>query len=90
MGVRFSGVLLAVVTAAFVIAPDSAFAQFNMPGFGGGGVPSSDRMGGGGGGKGATGKAATGKGSNTGERMGGGGGKGSANRGKNLNTSRSN
>jgi hypothetical protein len=86
MGIRFSGMLVAVVTTAFVIAPGSAWAQFNVPGFGG----STDRMGGGGGGKGATGKAATGKSSNTGERIGGGGGKGTANRGKNLNTSRSN
>jgi hypothetical protein len=91
MGIRFSGMLLAAVTTAFVVAPGSAaLAQFNMPGLGSGGATSSDRMGGGGGGKGATGKAATGKSSNTGERMGGGGGKGSANRGINLNTSRSN
>ena len=90
MSIRFSGMLLAVVTTACVIAPGpSALAQFNMPGLGGG-AASSDRMGGGGGGKGATGKAATGKSSNTGERMGGGGGKGSAGRGRNLNTSRSN
>jgi hypothetical protein len=86
MSIRFSGILLAVVTTACVIAPGSAWAQFNVPGFGG----STDRMGGGGGGKGATGKAATGKSSNTGERMGGGGGKGSASRVKNLNSSRSN
>jgi hypothetical protein len=89
MGIRLSGMLLAAVTTAFVIAPGSAAAQFNVPGFGG----STDRMGGGGGGKGATGKAMTGKTgkSNTGDRMGGGGGgKGSASRGKNLNSSRSN
>jgi hypothetical protein len=109
MGIRLSGMLLAAVTTAFVIAPgSSALAQFNMPGFGGGGATSSERMGGGGGGKGATGKAMTGKGStsNTSDRMGGGGGakaggaaanrmgggggKGSASRGRNLNTSRSN
>jgi hypothetical protein len=72
MGIRFSGMLLAVVTTAFVIAPGSAWAQFNVPGFGG----SVDRMGGGGGGKGATGKATTVKSSksNTSDRMGGGGG----------------
>jgi hypothetical protein len=55
MGVRFGGMLLAVVMTAFVIAPGSAWAQFNVPGFSG----STDRMGGGGGGKGATGKAVT-------------------------------
>jgi hypothetical protein len=104
MGIRSSGMLLVVAATVFVIAPGSALAQFNMPGFGG----STDRMGGGGGGKGATGKAMTGKGStsNTSDRMGGGGGakaggaaanrmgggggKGSASRGRNLNTSRSN
>jgi hypothetical protein len=90
MGIRFSGMLLAVVTAAFVIAPvRSALAQFKVPGFGG----STDRMGGGGGGKGATGKATTVKSSksNTSDRMGGGGGKGKAtSRGKNLEPSRSN
>jgi hypothetical protein len=93
MGIRLGGMLLAVVTTAFVIAPgSSALAQFNMPGLGGAGATSSDRMGGGGGGKAATGKAMTGKTNkaNTGERMGGGGGKGTASRGKNLNTSRSN
>jgi uncharacterized protein YdeI (BOF family) len=73
MGIRFSGMLLAVVTTAFVIAPGSpALAQFNVPGFGG----STDRMGGGGGGKGATGRATTVKSSksNTSDRMGRGGG----------------
>jgi hypothetical protein len=104
MRILFSGMLLAVVTTAFVMTPGSAWAQFNMPGFGG----STDRMGGGGGGKGATGKAATVKSSksNTSDRMGGGGGtkaggtaanrmgggggaKGGANR-TNLNSSRSN
>src|SRR3954463_4519753 len=87
----FSGMLLAVVTTAFVIGPGlSASAQFNVPGFGGSNT--SDRMGGGGGGKGATGKTTTVKSSksNTSDRMGGGGGKGTANRGRNLNTSRSN
>ena len=50
MGIRLGGMLLAVVTTAFVIAPgSSALAQFNMPGLGGGGATSSDRMGGGGG-----------------------------------------
>jgi hypothetical protein len=89
MSRKFLIPLLAALTAAFVITPgSSALAQFNIPGVGGSNT--SDRMGGGGGGKGATGKAATGKGSNTGERMGGGGGKGTANRGRNLNTSRSN
>jgi hypothetical protein len=89
MGIRFSGMLLAVVTTAFVIGPGlSASAQFNVPGFGGSNT--SDRMGGGG--KGATGKTTTVKSSksNTSDRMGGGGGKGTANRGRNLNTSRSN
>jgi hypothetical protein len=90
MSIRFSGILLAVVMTAFAIAPGSAWAQFNVPGFGG--STSSDRMGGGGGGKGATGKAMTpktGK-SKADERMGGGGGaKGAAGR-KNLNSSRSN
>src|SRR3954469_8923336 len=114
MGIRFNGMLLAVVTTAFVIGPGlSASAQFAVPGFGGSNT--SDRMGGGGGGKGATGKTTTvknsksntsdrmgggggGKGatgktttvksskSNTSDRMGGGGGKGTANRGRNLNT----
>jgi hypothetical protein len=57
MGIRFSGMLLAVVTTAFVIAPgSSASAQFNVPGVGGGAT--SDRMGGGGG-KGAAGQATT-------------------------------
>jgi hypothetical protein len=91
MGIRFSGMLLAVVTTAFVIGPGlSASAQFAVPGFGGSNT--SDRMGGGGGGKGATGKTTTVKSSksNTSDRMGGGGGKGTANRGRNLNTSRSN
>src|SRR4051812_12854697 len=93
MSIRFSGMLLAVVTTAFVIAlGPSALAQFNMPGIGGGGVTATDRMGGGGGGKGATGKTTTVKSSksNTSDRMGGGGGKGTANKGRNLNTSRSN
>lgn len=83
MIIRFSGMLLAAVTAAFVIAPgSSALAQFNTPGLGGGGATSSDRMGGGGGGKGATGRATTVKSSksNTSDRMGGGGGKGTAGR----------
>src|SRR5213080_1567167 len=85
----FSGMLLAVVTTAFVIGAGlSASAQFNVPGFGGSNT--SDRMGGGG--KGATGKTTTVKSStsNTSDRMGGGGGKGTANKGRNLNTSRSN
>lgn len=74
MSIRFSGMLLAVVTTAFIITPGSAWAQFNVPGVGGSNT--SDRMGGGGGGKGATGKATTGKigKSNAGKRMGGGGG----------------
>jgi hypothetical protein len=93
MGIRFSGMLLAVVTAAFVIAPgSSALAQFNLPG--GGGLNTSDRMGGGGGGKGGTQRA---KNLNTSrsnvDRMGGGGGgkgaTGPANAVK-LNSSRSN
>lgn len=73
MGIRLGGLLLAVVTTAFV--PGSAWAQFNLPGSGG--ATSSDRMGGGGG-KGATGKKTTVKSSksNTSDRMGGGGGKG--------------
>lgn len=76
MGVRLSGMLLALVTTAFAIAPGSASAQLNVPGFGG----STDRMGGGGGGKGATAKSTTVKSSksNTSDRMGGGGGKGAA------------
>jgi hypothetical protein len=74
MGIRFSGMVLAVVTTAFVIAPgSSAPAQFGMPG--GGGLNTSDRMGGGGGAKGGTQRA---KNLNTSrsnvDRMGGGGG----------------
>ena len=91
MGIRFSGTLLAAVTAAFVIAPGwSAVAQFNPSGFGGSNT--SDRMGGGGGGTGATAKTTTVKSSksNTSDRMGGGGGKGGANKAINLNSSRSN
>jgi hypothetical protein len=91
MGIRLSGMLLAAATTAFVIGPAlSASAQFSVPGFGGSNT--SDRMGGGGGGKGATGRATTVKSSksNTSDRMGGGGGKGTASRGRNLNTSRPN
>jgi hypothetical protein len=93
MGIRFNGMLLAVVTTAFVIAPGaSALAQFNLPGAGG--PTSTDRMGGGGGAKGGTQRA---KNLNTSrsnvDRMGGGGGgkgaTGPANAVK-LNTSRSN
>jgi hypothetical protein len=74
MGIRFNGMLLAVVTTALVIAPaSSALAQFNLPGVGG--PTATDRMGGGGGGKGATQRA---KNLNTSrsivDRMGGGGG----------------
>jgi hypothetical protein len=74
MGIRFNGMLLAVVTTAFVIAPgSSALAQFNLPGAGG--LNTSDRMGGGGGAKGGTQRA---KNLNTSrsnvDRMGGGGG----------------
>ena len=92
MGIRFNGMLLAVVTTAFVIAPGlSALAQFNLPGSGG--LNTSDRMGGGGG-KGGTQRA---KNLNTSrsnvDRMGGGGGgkgaTGSTNAVK-LNSSRSN
>jgi hypothetical protein len=92
MGIRFNGMLLAVVTTAFVIAPgSSALAQFGLPGAG---VNTSDRMGGGGGGKGGTQRA---KNLNTSrsnvDRMGGGGGgkgaTGPANAVK-LNSSRSN
>jgi hypothetical protein len=104
MGIRSSGMLLAVVATVFAIAPGSALAQFNMPGFGGGGATSSERMGGGGGGKGATtvkssksntsdrmgGGGGAKAGGAAANRMGGGGGKGSASRGRNLNTSRSN
>jgi hypothetical protein len=90
MGIRFSGTLLAAVTAAFVIAPGlSALAQFNPSGFGGTGQATgqgkstaSDRMGGGGGHSVSSGRSTS--------RMGGGGGKGSANRSKNLNSGRSN
>jgi hypothetical protein len=93
MGIRFNGMLLAVVTTAFLIAPGSAaLAQFNLPG--GGGLNTSDRMGGGGGAKGGTQRA---KNLNTSrsnvDRMGGGGGgkgaTGPANAVK-LNSSRSN
>ena len=91
MGIRFNGMLLAVVAMAFVIAPgSSALAQFNLPGAGG--PTATDRMGGGGG-KGGTQRA---KNLNTSrsnvDRMGGGGGKGAtgpANAVK-LNSSRSN
>jgi hypothetical protein len=75
MGIRFNGMLLAVVTTAFVIAPGSlALAQFNLPGAGG--PAGTDRMGGGGGAKGGTHRAKnlnTSK-SNSSDRMGGGGG----------------
>jgi hypothetical protein len=90
MGIRLSGLLLAVVTTAFVIAPGwSARAQFNLPGAGG---ANTDRMGGGGGAKGGTQRATN---LNTSrshvDRMGGGGGgKGATQRATNLNTSRSN
>src|ERR1043165_9099504 len=86
MGIGFSGMVLPVVTTAFVIAPgSSAPAQF-------GGLNTSDRMGGGGGGKGATQRA---KNLNTSrsnvDRMGGGGGgKGATSDAVKLNTSRSN
>ena len=74
MGIRFSGMVLAIVTAAFVIAPgSSALAQFGLPSVA---APhSGDRMGGGGGGKGATqrGKNLNTSRSNV-DRMGGGGG----------------
>jgi len=74
MGIRFSGMLLAVVTTAFVIAPGlPALAQFNLPGVGGSNT--SDRMGGGGGtAKGTAAKTTTSTQSNTVDRMGGGGG----------------
>ena len=90
MGIRFSGMVLAVVTTAFVIAPaSSTLAQFGMPG--GGGLTTGDRMGGGGGGKGATqrGKNLNTSRSNV-DRMGGGGGKGATQRATNLNSSKSN
>jgi hypothetical protein len=87
MGIRFSGMLLAVVTTAFVIAPgSSALAQFNLPGVGGSNT--SDRMGGGPGKK-AAGTAAK---TPTSDRMGaGGGGKGATGpaESKKLNSSRS-
>lgn len=83
MGIRFSGTLLAAVTAGFVVAPAlSALAQFSPSGFGGAGQATgqgksntTDRMGGGGG-KGATARTTTVKSSksNTSDRMGGGGG----------------
>jgi opacity protein-like surface antigen len=93
MGIRWNGTLLAIVTTVFVMAPGaSARAQFNLPGAGG--ANTSDRMGGGGGGKGATQRA---KNLNTSrsnvDRMGGGGGgKGAAGSGNavKLNSSRSN
>ena len=68
MSIRFSGTLLAAVTAAFVIAPGlSAWAQFNPPGLGGTGQTT---------GQGAAAKTNTVKSSksNTSDRMGGGGG----------------
>jgi hypothetical protein len=78
MGIRFSGMLLAVATTAFVIAPGlSALAQFNLPGVGGSNT-TSDRMGGGGGAKGTSGPAAKTTTLNASKsnhyRMGGGGG----------------
>jgi hypothetical protein len=93
MGIRWNGMLLAVVTTAFVMAPGwSAQAQFNLPGTGG--ANTSDRMGGGGGGKGATQRARnlnTSR-SNVDRMGGGGGGKGAAGPANavKLNTSRSN
>jgi hypothetical protein len=80
MGIRFSGMVLAVVTTAFVIAPgSSALAQLNVPGAGG--PNTGDRMGGGGGGKGgmqtATKNLNTSR-SNVNRMGGGGGGKGAA------------
>ena len=90
MGIRFSGMVLAVVTTAFLIAPgSSALAQFGLPGAGGG-VNTGDRMGGGGGGKGATQKNLNTSRSNVDRMGGGGGGKGATQRATNLNTSRSN
>ena len=91
MGIRFSGMVLAVVTTAFVVTPGSlALAQFGLPGAGG--PNTSDRMGGGGGGKGATQRATNLNTSRTNvDRMGGGGGgKGATQRATNLNTSRTN
>jgi hypothetical protein len=76
MGIRFSGMLLAVVTTAFVIAPGlSALAQFNLPGVGGSNT-TSDRMGGGGGkASGSAAKTTTINNSKSNNlRMGGGGG----------------
>jgi hypothetical protein len=90
MGIRLGGMVLAVVTTAFVIAPGSSgLAQFGVPG---GGITGSDRMGGGGGGKGATQRATNLNTSRSNvDRMGGGGGaKGATQRATNLNTSRSN
>jgi hypothetical protein len=93
MDIRLNGMLLAVVTTAFVVAPGaSALAQFNLPGAGG--ANTTDRMGGGGGGKGATQRATnlnTSR-SNVDRMGGGGGGKGATGRANavKLNTSRSN
>jgi hypothetical protein len=74
MGIRFSGMLLAVVTTTFVIAPGlSALAQFNLPSVGG--PNTSDRMGGGGGAKGSTQRTKNLNSSRSNvNRMGGGGG----------------
>ena len=91
MGIRFSEMLLAIVTTAFVIAPgSSALAQFNLPGAGG--PTATDRMGGGGGAKGGTHRAMNPNTSRSNDRMGGGGGKGAAGPANavKLNTSRSN
>ncbi len=91
MGIRFSGMVLAVVTTALVIAPgSSALAQFGVPG--GGGLNTGDRMGGGGGGKGATqrGRNLNTSRSNVDRMGGGGGGKGASADAVKLNTSRSN
>ena len=85
MSIRFSGMLLAAVTAAFVVAPGlSAFAQFNPPGFGGMSQTT---------GQGATARTTTVKSSkfNTSDRMGGGGGKkGAAARATTVKSSKSN
>jgi len=90
MGIRLNGILLAVVTTAFVIAPGwSARAQMNLPTAGG--ANTSDRMGGGGGGKGATQRAKNLNSSRSNvDRMGGGGGTGKPANAVKLNTSRSN
>lgn len=87
MGIRFGGALLAVATAAFVIAPGlSALAQFNPPSLGGAGQATgqgksntTNRMGGGGGAKagGGVNRMGGGGGAKAGgaaNRMGGGGG----------------